>query len=57
MKREYSETPNGALERWSAKDQRDRSLIFFHKNLRITLFICIFAAFCRIFKFIYPELA
>jgi hypothetical protein len=29
------------------KDQRDRSLIFFHKNLRITLFICIFAAFCR----------
>ena len=26
-------------------DQRDRSLIFFHKNLRITLFICIFAAF------------
>ena len=36
MKREYSETPNGALERWSAKDQRDRSLIFFHKNLRIT---------------------
>ena len=41
----------------SIEDQRDRSLIFFHKNLRITLFICIFAAFCRIFKFIYPELA
>ena len=39
------------------RDQRDRSLIFFHKNLRITLFICIFAVFCRIFKFIYPELA
>ena len=39
------------------EDQRDRSLIFFHKNLRITLFICIFAVFCRIFKFIYPELA
>ena len=38
-------------------DQDQRSLIYFHKNLRITLFICIFAAFCRIFKFIYPELA
>ena len=27
------------------KNHGERSLIFFHKNLRITLFICIFAAF------------
>ena len=56
MKREYSKTPNGALERWSARSE-GQVIDFFHKNLRITLFICIFAAFCRIFKFIYPELA